>query len=742
MAEPSPHRHPSRRPRFTTHPLLPRLSRRPRFLPIAIPVDLRLILPVYSPFPSAIPPSSPFPPSSFSPAASFLPHRHPRVNLMDEPEPNTPADVTRWNSELRKLDKIPSRTTAVAFMNSQEYYAVPILQQNQPNSESLAGHNIQSIEQGPGVRYEQHTVQNPRRPASRPQPRRTEAELDDDDFVNPPNTSSRPRKRTAEASSGCRNVCRRSESVINKEKTNNVKKGKLLSRCTPKDLLQAITSLNAPQLKKIDDLHWGDFLSIKIDAVESRDLYCWLLDRVDTSTMTLVISPDKVLPLSPVSVHNVMALPMGGGDLPKVRSKLVTEARKLLCSSLSLDSRTITIKRLLQEVAKGRIDDLSMKCFFMIAFNRLLFPTSSYDVSNNDILLSMDLEKIGSVDWCKVLIEDIKNAAIAWQNRDRNCTNPSIPGYAPYLLVYYLDQLDHPLNDSDRKSTPRAALFDRKKVEHLTINDKITDDNGHISYGALSFKSQVGSCYESVEGPSPPSNNLWSTECSSSSLVGDTTKKLSGRTSSVVQELVLNLDSKIQDQIHVIQSAQQSIVDHQLKFAEDLVNLVDTQNASHEDVFGHDLPLDADGQPSNNGQNSGDGSVADVGRQTSPHIDPQTVTSDASCAEMRHTSPMNDRQAISSDSPDHAHECQFICGSPPVIPDVHNAPFQDKISDRHQIGPNDDTFDPNGVFILFYEECDAAPTPIQSHCNLLLRISYHAYPYQPPNLNTDRFPFL
>ncbi|TVU02769.1 hypothetical protein EJB05_51714 [Eragrostis curvula] len=358
-----PLRRRSRRPRFTPRPHLPRRRRRPCFLPIAIPVDLRLILPVYSPSPSAIHPTSLFPPSSFSPAASLLPHRHPRFNLMDEPDPNTPADVTRWNSERRKLDKIPSHTTVVAFMNSQEYYAVPILPQNQPNSESLAGHNIQSIEQGPRVRYEHPSIQNPRHPASRPQPRRTEPDLDDDDFVNPPTTSSRARKRTAEASTGCRNVCRRSESVINQEKTNNVKKGKLLSRCTPKDLLQAITSLNDPQKKKIDDLHWGDFLSIKIDAVESRDLYCWLLDRVDTSTMTLVISPDKVLPLSPVSVHNVMALPMGGGDLPKVRSKLVTEARKLLCSSLSLDSRTITIKRLLQEVAKGHIDDLSMKCF-------------------------------------------------------------------------------------------------------------------------------------------------------------------------------------------------------------------------------------------------------------------------------------------------------------------------------------------------------------------------------------------
>ncbi|TVU25205.1 hypothetical protein EJB05_27693, partial [Eragrostis curvula] len=501
MAEPSPSPSPlssSRRPRFTPRPHLPRRRRRPRFLPIAIPVDLRLILPVYSPSPSAIHPTSLFPPSSFSPAASLLPHRHPRFNLMDEPDPNTPADVTRWNSERRKLDKIPSRTT-----------------------------------------------------------------------------SSRARKRTAEASTGCRNVCRRSESVVNQEKTNNVKKGKLWSRCTPKDLLQAITSLNDPQKKKIDDLHWGDFLSIKIDAVESRDLYCWLLDRVDTSTMTLVISPDKVLPLSPVLVHNVMALPMGGGDLPK---------------------------------------------------------------------------------------------------------------------VYYLDQLDHPLNDCDRKSTPRAAFFDRKKVEHLTINDKITDDkitddNGHfISYGALSFKSQDGSCYESVEGPSVSISHPATT---------------SGQ---------LN--------VHVIQGAQQSIVDHQLKFAEDLGNLVDPQNASPEDVFGDDRQLDADGQSSNGGQNCGDGSVAVVGRQTSPHIDPQTVTSDASRAEMRQTSPINDRQAISSDSPVHAHDSEFNRGSPPVIPDVHNAPFPDRISDRHQIGPTDDTFDPNGIFASLYAECDAVQTPIQSHCVL------------------------
>lgn len=53
-----------------------------------------------------------------------------------------------------------------------------------------------------------------------------------------------------------------------------------------------------------------------------------------------------------------------------------------------------------------------------------------------------------------------------------------------YMQIYYLDQLDHELNNCDRISTPRAAFFDKHKVEHITLGDIFTRKDGRIVYGA------------------------------------------------------------------------------------------------------------------------------------------------------------------------------------------------------------------------------------------------------------------
>lgn len=205
-----------------------------------------------------------------------------------------------------------------------------------------------------------------------------------------------------------------------------------MSRCNPKDVLEAIRSLSDDQVAEIRRLGWGKFLEIKIDAVESRELYCFLMDHIDIVHMNLILSHDKILPISAQSVHIVLGLPIGGGELTFTKTKEITNAKKDLFDMLG---EKLSIERLKLEVSKGLADELSLRCFFMIVFNRLLFPTSSYDVSNNDVRLTMDMSKIGEVDWCKLVVEDIRAAASRWQRRDCKVINPTISGCSPYLLV-------------------------------------------------------------------------------------------------------------------------------------------------------------------------------------------------------------------------------------------------------------------------------------------------------------------
>jgi hypothetical protein len=71
--------------------------------------------------------------------------------------------------------------------------------------------------------------------------------------------------------------------------------------------------------------------------------------------------------------------------------------RESLWLSLELQ-QTKSVTRLLEEVAKGNTDDLSMKCFFLVIFNRLLFPGTGYDIANTDLQLIMDFQNFGKVD--------------------------------------------------------------------------------------------------------------------------------------------------------------------------------------------------------------------------------------------------------------------------------------------------------------------------------------------------------
>jgi hypothetical protein len=61
--------------------------------------------------------------------------------------------------------------------------------------------------------------------------------------------------------------------------------------------------------------------------------------------------------------------------------------RRELMAQLGIATNKITVTRLLEEVAKGNADDLSMKCFFLVIFNRLLFPGTGYDIANTDLQL-------------------------------------------------------------------------------------------------------------------------------------------------------------------------------------------------------------------------------------------------------------------------------------------------------------------------------------------------------------------
>ncbi|CAN6353792.1 unnamed protein product [Urochloa humidicola] len=308
---------------------------------------------------------------------------------------------------------------------------------------------------------------------------------DDDDSVDPklvrPRAKLPGRKRPNDASTSCQNISRRKllETVAEVEGEGDGKKnGKICCRCNPQDVLDAINILSVIQKAKIVELGWGKILDISIDAVASRDLFMWLLPRIDTIDMMLRVHPHMVLPINKHVVQTVLGVPSGTMPLPQHSYNDVNAERARLGQALGCPPSKITISCLKAKLAEHKADDLSIKCFFLILFNRLLFSTTSINICNTEVQYTMDWGNFANIDWQQAILSDLRSAANNWKAPGPKAANPSLSSCPPFLIIYYLDNLMHTENHDNRMVTPRAALFTKKKVSTIRLADRWKDAQG------------------------------------------------------------------------------------------------------------------------------------------------------------------------------------------------------------------------------------------------------------------------
>ncbi|KAJ1269913.1 hypothetical protein BS78_06G014300 [Paspalum vaginatum] len=389
-----------------------------------------------------------------------------------------------------KIDHVPERITRLVVANSQQFYEIPI--QHHPNVQNPVntGANIESTNgqatsgsakgvdipssgdsaappHNNGSGRKRQTVQKspishrhqPTPAAACPQAKESHArpqcaadQQDDDDFQQP---AKRVRfKKPARKPPSDPSLALPKKPPLPTQADNadgGHQKPRTLFRCNPQHVLEAIEILNAPQRDRVQSFGWGRFLDIKTNVVESRELYLWLFERIDCDEMVLRVHPNTVLPLNKAAMATVLGVPSGSRPPPRKTTKEVSEDKRRLAAALDCEPSKITVQRLKFELAKGRPDDLSIRCFFLIVFNRMLFPTSAYNISNSEIEYTMDLESFADIDWQQAMLDDLREDAIQWKSAKQKFANPSTRSCTPFLLVYYLDNLDHPFNNNSKE---------------------------------------------------------------------------------------------------------------------------------------------------------------------------------------------------------------------------------------------------------------------------------------------------
>ncbi|TVU21685.1 hypothetical protein EJB05_31337, partial [Eragrostis curvula] len=375
--------------------------------------------------------------------------------------------------------------------------------------------------------------------------------------------------------------------------TPKLKKGpKLNVRCNPGDVVLTMAMLSVDQRAAISRLGFGQILLMEVDAVESRNLLPWLMDRIDPDTMIMTIGPGKKLPINPEVISIVLGLRNEGTNLSIFNWGQGVQAKKELFRELNLEGDKLDIYRLMEQLLLEGVDDLSMRCFCLVLFNRLLFPGSSFDISTRDIFMSLEPQKFHTINWPQAVFNDIQLAVRKWHSRKKSQKTQTIFGCAAFIIVYYLDNLHHKLSPVDWMSTPRVKFYNRGLIEALTIADRTRRTDGSETYGFVHFKSKCSTCYaaagvaseESVHPDAQP--QIHSNDFSIlRDLLSGQLGALKEPHASVLNSLFTQFDIYVSKHMKIIDTSQNKILSAQSKLADRcrplIEELIAAQNATN-----------------------------------------------------------------------------------------------------------------------------------------------------------------
>ncbi|CAL4995102.1 unnamed protein product [Urochloa decumbens] len=276
-------------------------------------------------------------------------------------------------------------------------------------------------------------------------------------------------------------------------------------RCAPSTLNEFVDQLTFPQRRRIQAMGFGGLLSVSAERLESRELLKFLFDRLDPQTMVISVTKEKRIHVTPFAVKQVLDLPNDGEDIdlhtPAQQSKALSDFKTLVGLSESQDLHASHLKKILEDDHKfgsALIDnDMAIRFFFIIACNKFLFPSTDNNIRCKDIYLTRDLSCLPGLNWCKAVVDDLRDAAVAWRV-DKGKKSHS--GCAIFLIILYLDNL-HCKHQIAHTDTPRAKYFDQNVIKNIISADRTKDQQGKTTFGLLPLRNSNNTCYHTTNHP-------------------------------------------------------------------------------------------------------------------------------------------------------------------------------------------------------------------------------------------------
>nr|TKW10860.1 hypothetical protein SEVIR_6G195700v2 [Setaria viridis] len=257
-----------------------------------------------------------------------------------------------------------------------------------------------------------------------------------------------------------------------------------------------VDHLTLQQRRRIKAMGFGGLLYVSAERLESRELLKFLFDRLDPKTMVINVTKDKGIHVTPFVVKLVLDLPEGSEDIDLhahiQASKVLSAFKTLLGLEESHNLHASHLQNTLKddrELGSGTITDhMAIRFFFIIACNKLMFPSTDNNIRCKDVYMTRDLSCLLALNWCKAVVDDFREAALTWQ---ADKAKKSFSGCARLPIILYLGNLEC-----------------RHQIEHT--------DTPRVKYFRQNLRNNIDTCYHTSLNPSsntPPSIEPLATTC-------------------------------------------------------------------------------------------------------------------------------------------------------------------------------------------------------------------------------------
>jgi hypothetical protein len=256
-------------------------------------------------------------------------------------------------------------------------------------------------------------------------------------------------------------------------------------RCSLGEVREAVKLLQECHRVKVREAGFGCVFDWVLEGNVSRVLMCHLMTKIDTSTMKIQCGSGKILDVNREAVHHVFGFPIGGDTAPRPSDSGHGASLAKLKEELGFERtgsiETKDLRSLLAKLVKdGTKIDLAVKVFFSILYNKLICPGSTVRLGREAaMLVDMNYKKMATMDFCQLVVDDLKRAAEKYQNSD--VYQAGLEGCGVILVVMYLDSCYSVNHSVMHRRTPRASFLHQKPLRDIYNLDQIRSGGSDLS---------------------------------------------------------------------------------------------------------------------------------------------------------------------------------------------------------------------------------------------------------------------